>query len=104
MTETTIREEAIKKIRETYTEKVWKPIPESMRAKDAVAADLLRHMAPAVTDIVLALLDEKIERMKMWNKHDSIRAPHTEEANEGCIMCVKNEALSAVQEVLREGK
>jgi hypothetical protein len=55
-TDMTDIEEAIQAIRDAYPESVWKPIPSRLRAKDAVAADLLRRMAPAMVAIILPIV------------------------------------------------
>ena len=53
----TWEKEIAKAIINTYPESVWLPIPEDKKAKDAVAADLLRCMAPAMAKIAIDTLE-----------------------------------------------
>ncbi len=41
-----------------YSETLWRPIPEEAKAKDAVAADLLREMLPRVRESVLGVISQ----------------------------------------------
>lgn len=44
--------EVIKRVRATYPEDIWLPVPEELRAKDAVMAQAMRDMAYAIAGIV----------------------------------------------------
>ena len=73
--ETQFEKDLIALIRKTYSDKVWLPIPEEYRAKDAVAADLLRSMAPAMAGLALEVfvshstsLLQKMEGLRISKK------------------------------------
>lgn len=48
----------IERIRSIYSDKIWLPPPEDMKAKDAVAADCIRDMAPAIASIMADIMKE----------------------------------------------
>lgn len=90
--ETQFEKDLIALIRKTYSDKVWLPIPEEYRAKDAVAADLLRSMAPAMAGLALEVfvshstsLLQKMEGLKNMGKHSG---------ESTCKDCERNNALS----------
>jgi hypothetical protein len=44
----------------TYPKDVWPDVPDELKAKDAVAATLLRRMAPALARIAVETLKEEL--------------------------------------------
>jgi hypothetical protein len=60
----TLEQAITARIREVYSEAFWHPIPEAQQAKDAVAADCLRTMAPALAAIAVEVFRKEQERRR----------------------------------------
>jgi len=70
---TSLEERITKSIRDKYPESVWLPIPEERTAKDAVAADLLRKMAPAMAKLACEVFEANLTSIREQiegEKHD----------------------------------
>lgn len=59
-----MEEEIIKQIRAIYPEDIWLPVPEERRAKDAVAAQLIRDMAPAMASIAVQVFSQTLRDIR----------------------------------------
>jgi hypothetical protein len=59
-----MEEEIIKQIRATYPEDVWLPVPKEDQAKDAVAAQLIRDMAPAMASIAVQVFSQTLQDIR----------------------------------------
>jgi hypothetical protein len=98
-----IKERIIVAIRDTYPEDVWLPVPKEMRAKDAVAAQLLRDMAPAMASIACEVFTtliqsqiQAIEGRKIVLREESDHLPNVYKHLKG-----KNEAFDDVITILK---